>query len=272
MQTNNTPFRRGPLSAPSDKATAEHIIDIRRRTDKLLSVRTTRSGSFRFQPGQFARIGIASGSGSGGTVWRPYSMVSAHYDEYLEFFSIIVPNGAFSTQLADASIGDTIYVEKQPYGYLTTSRFVGGDDLWMLATGTGIAPFLSILRDPEVWTQYQNIILAYSVRNQSDLAYQEEISHITQEEPFAIYGHKLRFVPIVTREAVPGLLGRRLTDLLRSGELENSISLPIDADRARILICGNPQMLDDVRDVLTARGFRPDLGRAPGHFACENYW
>lgn len=263
-------FRRAPLAAPTDKATAEHILDIRRWTDKLISVRTTRHGAFRFQPGQFARIGIASGSG--GTIWRPYSMVSANYDEYLEFFSIIVPNGAFSTKLALASVGDTIYVEKQPYGYLTTSRFVGGQDLWMLATGTGIAPFLSILRDPEVWAQYENLVLAYSVRQQSELAYRHEIAAIADDEPFTEHGHKLHFAPIVTRETVPGMLNRRLTDLLHDGELERSIGLPIDAGRARILICGNPQMLDDVRQVLTTRGFRPDLGRAPGHFAAENYW
>lgn len=183
-----------------------------------------------------------------------------------------MPNGAFSTKLALASVGDTLYVEKQPYGYLTTSRFVGGKDLWMLATGTGIAPFLSILRDPEVWVQYDNLVLAYSVRHISELAYRNEIDAIARDEPFAEHGHKLRFVPIVTREAVPDILNRRLTDLLHDGEMERSIGLPIDLERARILICGNPQMLDDVRDALTARGFRPDLGRAPGHFASENYW
>lgn len=270
MQTPASPFRRGPLPAPTDKATAEHILDIRRWTDKLISVRTTRNVSFRFQPGQFARIGIASGSG--GTIWRPYSMVSANYDEHLEFFSIIVPNGAFSTKLAQASVADSIYVEKQPYGYLTTSRFVGGQDLWMLATGTGVAPFISILRDPEIWAQYDNLVLAYSVRNTSELAYRNEIAAIAQEEPFVEHGHKLHFVPTVTRESAPGMLNRRLTDLLQDGELERHIGFPIDAGRARILICGNPQMLDDVRQVLTARGFRPDLGRAPGHFASENYW
>lgn len=270
MLTSASTFRRGPPPAPTDKATAEHILDIRRWTDRLISVRTTRNLSFRFQPGQFARIGIASGSG--GTIWRPYSMVSANYDEHLEFFSIIVPNGAFSTKLALASVGDTLYVEKQPYGYLTTSRFVGGQDLWMLATGTGIAPFLSILRDPEVWAQYDNLVIAYSVRHISELAYRDEIAAIAQDEAFAEHRHKLRFAPIVTREAVPGMLNRRLTDLLHDGELERSIGLPIDAERARMLICGNPQMLDDVRQVLSARGFRPDLGRAPGHFACENYW
>lgn len=270
MKTPPPPFRRGALPDPTAKATAERILDFRRWSEKLISIRTTRSPSFRFQPGQFARVGIASGSS--GTIWRPYSMVSANYDEYLEFFSIVVPDGAFTTRLARAVVGDTLYVEKQPYGYLTTSRFVGGQDLWLLATGTGIAPFLSILRDPEVWTRYEHLVLAYSVRELADLAYREEIAAIARDEPFNAHARKLHFVPIVTRATVAGLLNRRLTDLLRDGSLEASVGVPLDAERARILLCGNPQMLDDVRDVLSERGLRPDRGREPGHFASENYW
>lgn len=270
MKTPPPPLRRGVPPDPTEKATAERILDFRRWNEKLVSIRTTRSPAFRFQPGQFARVGIASGSG--GTIWRPYSMVSANHDEYLEFFSIVVPDGAFTTRLARAAAGDTLYVEKQPYGYLTTSRFVGGKDLWLLATGTGVAPFISILRDPEVWENYENLVLAYSVRELADLAYREEITAIGRDEPFSAHAGKLRFVPVVTRETVAGLPNRRLTDLLRDGSLETSVGVPLDAERARILICGNPQMLDDVRDVLSARGLRPDRGREPGHFASENYW
>lgn len=263
-------FRRGAIPAPTDKATPERILAIRRWTDKLFSLRTTRSPGFRFEPGQFVRIGIASGTG--GTIWRPYSMVSANHDEHLEFFSIIVPEGAFSTRLARAVAGDTLHVEKQSYGFLTTGRFVGGKDLWLLASGTGLAPFLSILRDPEVWEKYENLVLAYSVREIGELAYREEIAALATDELFAPHGHKLRFAPIVTRQQVPGMLDRRLTELLRNGGLEGHVGLPIDAERARILICGNPQMLDDVREQLQLRGLRPDRSREPGHFASENYW
>lgn len=266
-------FRRGALPLPTDKATIERVLDVRHWSARLLSVRTTRSPAFRFQPGQFVRLGIDSGSGlPGGVIWRPYSMVSADYDEYLEFFSIIVPDGAFSTRIASVAVGDTLYVEKQPYGYLTTGRFVGGQDLWMLASGTGVAPFLSILRDPQVWAQYDNLILAYSVRELSELAYRDEIAALSNDTLFAEHGHKLHFVPIVTREQVPGLLGSRLTELLENGGLEARVGLAIDPQRARILICGNPQMLDDVRDVLLRRGLKPDRSREPGHFASENYW
>ncbi|MDD5176957.1 MAG: ferredoxin--NADP reductase [Sterolibacterium sp.] len=263
-------FRRGPIRAPTDKATEEHILDIRNWTKRLLSFRVTRPAAFRFQPGQFARLGIASEKG--GMIWRAYSMVSASYDEYLEFFSIIVPDGAFTTRLARFVPDDPLHVEKQPYGYLTTSRFVGGQDLWMLASGTGIAPFLSILRDPEVWERFDNLVLAYSVREAGDLAYRKEIAALARDELFAPNGHKLRFAPIITREHVPGMLDRRLTELLMDGKLEKFVSLPLDTERARILVCGNPQMLDDMRGVLTGRGLRPDRSREPGHFAFENYW
>ena len=263
-------FRRGQILVLTDKATEERILDIRHWTEKLFSFRMTRPAAFRFQPGQFARLGIASERS--GIIWRAYSIVSASYDEYLEFFSIIVPNGAFTSRLAQLVSGDTIHIEKLPYGYLTSGRFVGGRDLWMLASGTGVAPFLSILRDPEVWERFDNLILAYSVREARDLVYRQEITTLSQAEIIAPFGHKLRFAPIVTRECVTGMLNRRLTELIMDGGLEKFVALDLDAERARILVCGNPQMLEDLRDVLTARGLRPDRSREPGNFAFENYW
>lgn len=265
-----TNFRPGTLPQPTDKATQERVLSIRPWCDKLLSFRTSRSQSFRFQPGQFVRLGL--GSPAGDVVWRPFSMVSASYDEYLEFFSILVPDGAFSNRLARLGPDDPIYVEKAPYGYLTTSRFVGGRDLWLLASGTGLAPFLSILRDPEVWAQYENLVLAYSVRQARELAYQEEIAALASDALFAGEKARLHYVPIVTREALPGSLGQRLTTLLGDGSLEGRVGLHLDQTRSRLLICGNPQMLDDVRGILQTRGLRPDRSREPGNFASENYW
>lgn len=267
------PAWRKPPPSPLLKGTAEKILDVRRWTPRLFSFRLTRPAAFRFQPGQFARLGVdVPGVGSlGSTIWRPYSMVSADYDEHLDFFSIQVPDGAFTSRLAKLSVGDTVYVEKTAYGYLTTSRFVGGKALWLLATGTGIAPFLSILHDPAVWAQYAHIVLAYSVRETADLAYRDDITALPRHPLWAEHGHKLRFIPIVTRESLPGVLSQRLDVAIADGSLETAARLPLDDD-ARILLCGNPQMLDDVRAALTARNLRPDLGRAPGHFATENYW
>lgn len=268
--TGSPKFRPAPPPAPSEKATEERILDMKRWTERLISFRTTRNRSFRFRPGQFVRLGVASGKG--GVVWRPYSMVSADYDEHLEFFSIVVPEGAFTTRLAQLKPGDALWVEKQVYGYLSVDRFVGGKDLWMLASGTGVAPFLSILRDPQVWERFDNLVLAYSVREERDLVYRKEIEALPHDELFAPHGGKLHFAPIVTRERVTGLLDARLTKLVADGRLEERLGLALDEERSRVLVCGNPQMLDDLREVLVARGLRPDRSREPGHLAFENFW
>lgn len=265
-------FRRLPPD-PLEKASAERILSIRRWSEKLFSVRVSRSPAFRFTPGQWVRLGIPSGSGlPGSIIWRPYSMVSADYDDYLEFFSILVPGGAFSSRLAAAGIGDTLYVEKQPYGYLTAARFTGGRHLWLLASGTGVAPYLSILRDPDVWQRYDEHVLAYSVSLARDLAYQSELAALATDELLGTGRPPLRFVPIVTREAAPGALQARLPALIADGSLERVAGLVLAPEDSRILVCGNPQMLDDVRDALQARGLRPDRSAIPGHFATENYW
>lgn len=263
-------FRPRPPPSPTEKATLERITAMRRATDRLIVFRTTRQRGFRFKPGQFARLGVATESG--GIVWRAYSMVSADYDEHLEFFSIVIPDGAFTTRLARLDVGDSLWVEKLAYGYLTVDRFALDGDLWMLASGTGVAPFLSILRDPSVWERFDKLVLAYSVREARDLVYGEEIEALREDPLFAPHGGKLRFVPVVTREKAAGALDRRLTALCADHALEAAVGVPFDAARSRVLICGNPQMLDDLRDVLTQRGLKPDRSREPGNLAFENYW
>lgn len=258
---------------PLEKATAEHILEIRQWTEKLFSIRVSRSPAFRFTPGQWVRLGIASGSGlPGGVIWRPYSMVSADYDDYLEFFSILVPGGAFSSRLAASKTGDTLFVEKQPYGYLTAARFSGGRHLWLLASGTGVAPYLSILRDPDVWARYEERVLVYSVSHAREIAYREALAALAEDELLGAFRPPLRFVPVVTRELVPGTLHARLPTLISDGTLEREAGLALSPEDSRILICGNPKMLDDVRDALVARGLCSDRSSMPGHFATENYW
>jgi len=258
---------------PLEKATVEHILDLRRWTEKLFSVKVTRPPSFRFTPGQWVRLGIASGSGlPGGVVWRPYSMVNTADDNDLEFFSILVPGGAFSGRLAVTRIGDPLFVEKQPYGFLTAGRFKGGRHLWLLASGTGVAPYISILRDPDVWQRYEEIVLAYSVSYAREIAYRDTLAALDSDEALGAGRPPLRFVPIVTREEVPGALRARLPALIADGSLEREAGLVLSPEVSRILICGNPQMLDDVRSALLDRGLRSDRSSAPGHFASENYW
>src|SRR5947199_4002267 len=189
------------MSAAPDKYTIETITDITTWTQKLFSFRTTRYRGYRFIPGQFARLGIRKHTAEGEEkiVWRAYSIVSADYDEFLEFYSIVVPGGEFTSTLADLKIGDEILIDKTNYGALTTDRFVDGRDLWLLSTGTGLAPFISILHDVKTWQHYENIILVHGVRFKDELAYAELIEAFKDHEYFGEFARKLKYVQVVTR-------------------------------------------------------------------------
>lgn len=255
----------------NDRFTTETITHVRPWTDSLFSFRVTRDRGYRFTPGQFARIGVA-GEATGERIWRAYSIASAAYDEHLEFFSVVVPGGAFTSRLAKLREGDPILVERRSYGFLTTDRFEAGRDLWMLATGTGLAPFLSILHDFETWERYENLILVQSVRTRGELAYEDLIRGFEKSEHYAQLAHKLRYARIVTREPVAGTLRDRVTKLLANGVLEENLGLKLDHDRSRIMLCGNPEMVEDSRRILVGRGFRLSRRGDPGHLAVENYW
>src|SRR5687768_2652109 len=265
----------------TDKYTTERITAVRPWTDNLFSFRTTRDRGYRFVPGQFARLGVrgreCAGSGQtaeaeGSIIWRAYSIASAAHDEHLEFFSVVVPGGQFTSRLCRLREGDAIHVERRSYGFLTTDRFEAGRDLWMLATGTGLAPFLSILHDFETWESYDNLVLVQSVRTQAELAYEDLIRGFEGSEYYGEFAHKLRYARIVTREAVPDAFGDRVTKLLSSGVLEENLGIRLDHDRSRIMLCGNPEMVEDSRRLLTGRGFRLSRRGEPGHLAVENYW
>jgi ferredoxin--NADP+ reductase len=236
----------------------------------LFSLRCSRDPGFRFRAGQFARLGVAKADGS--VVWRAYSMVSAPHDEFLEFFSIVVPGGEFTSELSRLKAGDSLLVDKQAFGFLTLDRFGDGRDLWLLASGTGVAPFLSILQDFEVWQRFERIVLVYSARSASELAYQPLIRGLKDLEHLAEYADKLVYLPLVTREQAPGCLHGRITHLLSSGELERAAGLNLSPEHSRLMLCGNPQMIDDTRSLLKLRGLRLSLSRRPGQVAVENYW
>ena len=255
----------------TDKYTVETITDVRPWTDSLFSFRTTRDRGYRFVPGQFARLGVKAAA-EGSIVWRAYSIASAAHDEHLEFFSVVVPNGQFTSRLSKLKEGDQIYVERKSYGFLTTDRFQAGKDLWMLATGTGLAPFLSILHDFATWEHYDNLLLVQSVRTQQELAYEDLIRGFEGSEYYGEFAHKLRYARIVTREPVPGTLRDRVTKLLSNGVLEENLGVKLDHDRSRIMLCGNPEMVEDSRKILTERGYRMSRRGEPGHLAVENYW
>lgn len=269
---------RIPGELTADKYTTETITWIERVSDHLFRFRTTRFRGFRFVPGQFARLGVFRDDGAAGPryVWRAYSIASATYDDHLEFYSIVVPGGEFTTRLAQLKVGDTLLVEKANYGFLTGDRFEGGRDLWLLASGTGIAPFMAVLYDPDTWQRYEKIVVVHSVREVHELAYREDIAalrtHPIFGECFQADPARLSYVPIVTRAQVPGMLNVRMTTAIADGSLETRAGLKLDHERARIMICGNPEMVEDVRKALRARGYTTARRGKPGNIAVENYW
>jgi ferredoxin--NADP+ reductase len=258
------------MTASEEKFTRQTLLAVTPLTPSLFTLRTTRDAGFRFRAGQFARLGVTKADGS--TVWRAYSVVSSPHDEFLEFFSIVVPGGEFTSELSRLREGDTLLIEKQATGFLTLDRFVDGRDLWMLSTGTGVAPFLSILQDFEVWERFERVILVYSVREARELAYQELIAELMSREYLAEYAEKFLFIPIVTREEHPGALHGRITQLIESGELERAAGLSLTPEHSRLMLCGNPQMIDDTRKLLKQRDLNLSLSRRPGQVAVENYW
>ena len=258
------------MTASAEKYTRQTLLDVQPLTPSLFSLRTTRDAGFRFRAGQFARLGVTKADGS--VVWRAYSMVSSPFDEHLDFYSIVVPGGEFTSELSRLREGDELMIDRQAFGYLTLDRFVDGRDLWLLATGTGIAPFLSILQDFEAWERFDSIKLVYSVRESRELAYQSLIAGLEQREYLADYAGKLQFIPVVTREQHPGALNGRITTLIENGELERAAGLELTPEHSRVMLCGNPQMIDDTRQVLKARGLNLSLSRRPGQVAVETYW
>lgn len=258
------------MTASAEKFTRQTLLDVQSLTPSLFTLRTTRDPGFRFTAGQFVRLGVTKADGS--TVWRAYSVVSSPFDEYLDFFSIVVPGGEFTSELSRLRVGDTLMVERQATGFLTLNRFVDGRDLWLLGTGTGVAPFLSILQDFEVWEKFERIILVYSAREARELAYQSLIQGLGQRDYLAEYAHKLTYLPLVTREQHPGALHGRITTLIENGELERAAGVGLTPEHSRVMICGNPQMIDDTRQLLKQRDMQLSLSRRPGQVAVENYW
>lgn len=256
----------------AEKYTEETITYLRKWTDNLFSFRTTRSENFQFIPGQFARLGIMNEE-TNKMIWRPYSVVSANYDEELEFYSIIVPDGEFTQRLKQFNVGDNLYIDKTNYGLLTTDRFEKGKHLWFLSTGTGLAPFISIMYDFEVWQQYEKIILVHCARIKEELAYQDLINSFYTHEYYAeLVKDKLVYVKVLTRENEGADIYGRITDLLLNNQLEGLVDIEINIEDSRVMICGNPQMVDDTRKILVERGLTISKRGKPGNMAVENLW
>lgn len=262
-------FRQNTDSANAEKWTAERVLSIRHWTPTLLSFRTTRYRGFRFTPGHYTRLGLGA---EDDLVWRPFSLASAAYDDFLEFIAVLVPGGAFSEPLKHLRVGDSIRVEKASYGFLTVDQLAPGMDLWMLASGTGLGPFLSILRDPLVWQNHERLIVAHSVRHSAELAWRDEIAEISQGELFTEAKAALIYLPVVTREPGATELAERIPLLLADGRLEAAAGTALSLECSRLMVCGNPEMARELRQFLGARGFTTNRRGVPGQMAFEKYW
>jgi ferredoxin--NADP+ reductase len=245
----------------------ETILSVRHWTDSLFSFTATRDPGFRFQNGQFAMIGLEV---DGRPLLRAYSMASANYEESLEFFSIKVPDGPLTSRLQKIREGDIILVGRKATGTLITGNLIPGKRLLLLSTGTGLAPFVSLIKDPEVYESYETIVLAHGCRQVSELAYGERVvEDLRQHELFGpMIEDRLIYYPTVTRE--PFRNRGRITDLIESGQLFSDAGLSgLDLETDRIMLCGSPSMLEELRVMLMARGFVEGNHSEPGHFVIE---
>jgi ferredoxin--NADP+ reductase len=248
-------------------------------TEKLFSLTVTRPSGFKFIPGQFARLGLALDPVAPDTPneWRAYSMVSAPNQNALEFYSVVVPEGKFSPPLAQLRVGDALWINNSVFGFLTLDAFADGEDLWLIATGTGLSAYLSMLRDPSTFKRFKRIVLVHGVRAAFELAYREELIALMQQYP-----GQLTYLPVTTQEPLiqhlspslspAGLAPARLTTLLRTGEFEQRAGVSLDPVQARIMLCGNPAMVTEMRGLLSERGFAAGRRGVAGNLAVENYW
>ncbi|MFD1624777.1 ferredoxin--NADP reductase [Azospirillum griseum] len=245
----------------------ERVLRVHHWTDTLFTFTTTRDPSFRFLPGQFTMIGLEV---NGRPLLRAYSLVSAHYEETLEFFSIKVPDGPLTSRLQHLKEGDTVLVNRKATGTLISDNLTPGRNLYLLSTGTGLAPFLSIIKDPELYEKYERVILTHGTRTVAELAYDDLIQHELPENEF--FGEqvkeKLLYYPTVTRE--PFRNSGRLTTLMETGKLYSDLGLPeLDPAHDRVMICGSPAMLAETSAMMERKGFVMGTNGEPGNYVIE---
>jgi len=233
----------------------EKVIEVHHCTDKLMTFKTTRDAGFKFESGQFTMIGVDD-------VYRAYSIASSMYEDHLNFISIKVPDGEFTSKLQDIQVGDKISVSKKSVGTLTLDRLVPGTNLYLLATGTGLAPFMSIIVDPATYEQFSNVHVVHCCRYANELIYADYIENLSDDELLGdIIDHRLHYIQTTTQE--PSLISGRITTLLQRG-----ILWPMKGDDC-VMICGNPSMLTDLTEYFEDRNWTMGKLNAPGDFIIE---
>ncbi|MBY0240568.1 MAG: ferredoxin--NADP reductase [Burkholderiaceae bacterium] len=245
----------------------ERVLSVHHWTDTLFSFTTTRDPSLRFSNGHFTMIGLRV---DGKPLLRAYSIASANYEDHLEFFSIKVPGGPLTSRLQHLQVGDSVIVGRKPTGTLVSDYLLPGKRLYMLSTGTGLAPFLSIVRDPEIYEKFDQLILVHGTRQVDELAYHDLlVEHLPNHEFLGeLVSSKLRYYPTVTREEFKNT--GRITDLIESGKLFADLGVPeLNPNEDRVMICGSADMLRDLKEMLEARGFNEGNTSTPGDFVIE---
>jgi ferredoxin/flavodoxin---NADP+ reductase len=245
----------------------ETVLSVRHWNDTLFSFTTTRSRGLRFKNGHFLMVGLEV---EGKPLLRAYSVASPNYEEHLEFYSIKVQNGPLTSKLQHLKVGDQVLVGNKPVGTLVVSNVLPGKRLYLLSTGTGLAPFLSIIRDPDTYERFEHVIVTHGVRHVNDLAYSDYIKNELPQHEYIgeQVRNQLKYYPTVTRE--PFEHRGRLTELLDSGKLCADLGLPpLDPEHDRALVCGGPHMLEDIVKLLESRGFKEGSSHEPAHYTIE---
>jgi|SRR2546426_4290579 len=243
------------------------VVGKRRWTERLVSLQIAAS-ELTFVAGQFARLALPAPPGSKEPMLgRPYSFVNPPYAMPHEFYFNVLPEGPLSPRLAALELDEPVWLLDRANGFFCVSELPDAASLWCLSTGTGIGPFLSLLRTSEPWERFDRIVLVHAVRYASDLSYSDVIAAIT-----TVHTGRFTFVPIVSRQLHPGALSGRIPDAIRDGRLEAWSGVPLTAENAHGMLCGNPDMVRDTQAVLEGRGMRRHRRREPGHFTLETYW
>ncbi|GAB5375634.1 MAG: ferredoxin--NADP reductase [Acuticoccus sp.] len=266
--TNATKTETRPARAPA-LANGQTVLSVRHYTDSLFAFRTTRPSGFRFRSGEFAMLGLPKEDGK--PLLRAYSIASPNWDDSLEFYSIKVPNGPLTSRLAKIVPGDEVILKPRPTGTLVADALVPGGTLWLVSTGTGIAPFASIIRDPEIFEIFDRVILTHSCRTRAELQYGVDLVAETRGHELLgdVVGDKLTHITSVTREPTEGLAGR-ITHLIETGALfEAAGTGPWSPERDRVMICGSTAMIADTRALCEAAGLTEGSNAAPGLFVVE---
>ena len=239
------------------------VLENRRWTETLFSLRVE-APRLAFEAGQFVKLALDIG---GERVARPFSFVNPPQDPVLEFYGVVVPEGPLSPRLARLAPGDRLYLADRPSGFLVLSELPGAETLWLLATGTGIAPFLSILCTDTPWRRYRQVMLVHAARFSRELAYQELIAEIS-----GLKKDHFRYLQFVSREPAPDALSGRIPAAILDGRLERAAGRALSPEGSQVMLCGNPAMLSDAQAALAARGLKKHRRRSPGQITVESFW